>query len=200
MTCNDTSSSGKDPGVRNSIKFALLAAVATFPAAIFFRALIPLYPRFFLIFLLAGAGYLAFLLAGRQSKRGNALCFTTYAAMTAGGILFPSLLPAVLFLAMIHVWLVRVGTKYNSIFPVIFDGAVGVAGLSIALPVVIMTHSMALTIWVFFLVQSLTAFIPGKTVVAPAVTATGTSSNESKSRFDQAMRAAEDAVSAINRA
>lgn len=107
-----------------------------------------------------GLGYIAYLLASSPSRRGRVILGVGSAVTLLGACIVSPSPMAIGLLAMGTVWLVRSVLYYSGILPALWDAALCAVSVICALGTALSTHSLWLTVWVFFLLQALFVCIP----------------------------------------
>ena len=143
------------------------------------------------------ACYIVYILSRRDSGVGRiTLGVVTWGALF-GACLIGLSTGVVTLLAVGLIWLVRSFLRYSSLLSAMMDGLLCTASLACASGAAMLTGSVALTVWCFFLIQALWVFIPPKfefsskrRVFEPA----GAQRHESTDHFSRAYHAAEEAI------
>lgn len=134
--------------------------------------------------------YTVYLLSRSPEKTGRIVVMASW--LVSAAIMWVMSLPLML-VAMIHigmVWLIRSLYFYSSILPALIDLMLSAFSLVIAIWAGLHTSSLFLSVWCFFLTQTLFVFIPhgGKKQ------STQHPSNEQGDSFESAHRSAEAAL------
>ena len=143
-------------------------------------------------FLVAGLGalYLALLLHDLRARIGVVVTIACWLAVT---LLLFALQPGLwawLLAQVAMIWLVRCLYRYDSLGSAVADAALSGFAVATAIATAGYTRSMFLTLWSFFLVQSLFVFIPGTRTSATGAAA----ASDPEDAFGHAHRNAETAL------
>jgi hypothetical protein len=174
-----------------------VAVVASLVAGACFAALTTLLPSGSVLrFIVAGLGlaYIIYLLSRNEERVGR---ITTIALWLVGAIalwLLQLPFPAFLCAHLGLVWLVRSLYFHSSLLTALADLGLVALGLAAAVWSATRSHSAALSVWCFFLVQALYVAIPAR------IAATGDKADKSvpEDRFHHAHQAAEAALRRIH--
>ena len=178
------------------IELIVTAVIATLAGYLTWVAGSIVFNSYFLLKLALASSLFAYLVIVMRSsgkKQGKALLGAALVLLLFVGDLL-SLEVFALFL-LLTLWIIRSSLSYRSMISTILDGAlVGLAAL-LSLAVLNYSGSVSKTVWVFFLAQSLSVFIPhsfskkGETFIGSA-----------KSDFDLALSSANKALREMARA
>lgn len=135
--------------------------------------------------------YIMYLLLRTKERTGRIAVVLIWFVTTLLSLVFSPSLFLYVSIQLFMVWLLRSIYFYNSIFSALIDLALTGMSVAVAVWAWIVSGSMFLTIWCFFLVQALFVFIP-KTFSAKGKSESIT--NMENDRFEYAYHAAEMAV------
>jgi hypothetical protein len=142
--------------------------------------------------LLAGLGgcSVILLLRSLRPRHGATVTLSGWAMLTVLLVSFNPALWLWLLSQAVTIWLVRCLYRYDRLLTVVADAALSSFAIALALAVADHTHSLFLSLWSWFLLQSLVVFIPS----APAAHAAHASRAGFNDAFEQAHRTAESAL------
>lgn len=140
-----------------------------------------------LIVLLAAGSYLLALLAHGEGRSGRVLALLGWLLMAGLLLVFNPTLLVWLLLQTLYLWLVRSLRSYQSLIPAAADALLSGVALAAAIVAALQSRSLLVSLWSYFLVQALTAFLLRQQAPATAQRANATD-------FDSAHRAAELAL------
>lgn len=140
-----------------------------------------------------GLGYIAYLLAVSPSRRGRVVLGVGSAVILLGLYLTSPIVAMAIVLTVGTIWLVRSVLYHSGILPVIWDGALCTVSVICALGTALSTHSLWLTVWVFFLLQALFVCMPQR-FSRSQHRRSGRLPSGQDDAFARAHRAAEDAL------
>jgi len=171
----------------------VVALIGSFVGSVVYFALSSLFSDSLLIRLLISVlnfAYIIYLLKRSRDRIGRITVIAAWSVMTISlWVLWPSITLFIL-LHLIAVWLIRSLYFYSSIFSSLADLALNGLSIAIAFWAASHTGSLFLTIWCFFLTQSLFVLIPSN--IRENTKPTSSLNNEDK--FQYSYRAAEAAV------
>lgn len=138
--------------------------------------------------LLCAAGiYVLVLLAHGPVRNGRVLAGLTWLALSTLLVVFNPPLLLWLLLLTTAFWLLRSLRNYSSLIPAAADGLLSAFALAAAVVTANHTHSLLLSLWSYFVLQALTAFLPRSAAPSPAAANT-------ECDFDTSYRNAEAAL------
>lgn len=169
-----------------------VALVASLAAGACYAALVLVFPSAGVVrFVVAGLGlaYVVYLLKRTDERVGRVVAIAAWAIAALALWIFAP--PTLLYLA-VHLgllWLVRSLYFHGSLLSALADLGLVALGLAASVWAATQTHSVALSVWTFFLVQALFVAIPPR-VAAPEAAA----HDVPEDPFQRAHRAAEAAL------
>lgn len=184
----------KPSSLIQGIVVALGLSLAARPMLMVFSVLAPSVDNQLLIASLM-ATYVLYMLSRRAGKVGRVTL-----AMFSWGLLFGSCFVGmsvgfVILLGIGLIWLLRSVLRYSSLLSALSDGLLCTAGLGCAAAIAMLTGSIALTVWGFFLCQALWVLIPPRfNFLTKRRCFTGA---EDSDRFSRSYHAAEAALRSI---
>lgn len=128
------------------------------------------------------------LLATHPQRSGRVVAAGAGLALSGLLVLVDPALPVWLVAQTGFIWLLRSLQRYDSLIPAGADALLSAFALGAAIATAQHTHSLFLSLWCFFLVQALTAFVAVRTAAAHAASACG------ETDFDTSYRNAETAL------
>ncbi len=143
-----------------------------------------------------GLGYIAYLLAASPSRRGRVILGVGSVIILLGTCIVNPTAGVASLLAVGMIWLVRSVLYHSGLFLALWDGALCAVSIICALGTALSTHSLWLTVWVFFLLQALFVCLPQQ-FATPRHGRSGRSPLGQDDAFARAHRAAEDALQAM---
>lgn len=181
----------RSPSLPEGVAFALAAGLGSSVLFTAFGAVLS--GATLLRLLVAGLGfaYVLYLLGRSQERVGRVVTAALWSAIAALAWWLPLPLPLYLLVHLGFVWMVRSLYHHESVMPAMADlGLVGL-GLAAALWAVDHTESVFLSVWCFFLVQSIFVLIPPRfgLGIGPVSTL-----GDEEERFERAHRNAESAL------
>ena len=180
-----------------------LAVLLSVTGKILLSSLLLLLPGYTAVkFTLAASvgAYLLLLLAKSRLRNGKIVAFCLWCAASAATFVFGASLFMFAILQLTLLWLIRSFCNYTSLVATLLDLALVAVGALAAFWAYITTGSVLLTIWCFFLTQSLFAAIPQRGLSLKRQQISSTPSTTTMQRFQQACRSAETALSQLNKA
>jgi len=180
----------KRPGFFEGVAVAVIASLA---AGACFAALTTLFPSGAVLrFIIAGLGlaYLIYLLSRNEERVGRVTTIALWLGVAIALWLLQPPFAAYLSAHLGLIWLVRSLYFHSSLVTALADLGLVALGLAAAVWSATRSHSAALSVWCFFLVQALYVAIPAR------LAARGGTADEAapEDRFHHAHRAAEAAL------
>lgn len=145
-----------------------------------------------LVVLIAGLGYVLTLLAHGARQSGRVVAALAWLGLAGLLLVFNPPLTLWLLLQTGFIWLLRSLQRYDSLIPAGIDALLSGFALAAAFATAQHTHSLFLSLWSYFLVQALAAFIPVRNHAAPAA------STCAQADFDSSYRNAETALRSLS--
>ncbi len=137
-----------------------------------------------------GFAYVVYLLYRSREKTGRVAVVTVWLGVALLIWLFsPSMLIS-LFLHTGVIWLIRALYYHNSVLIALLDLGLVVAGIGVSLWTLLHTHSLLLSVWVFFLIQALFTLLPESIAARKSVR----SKRQPDDSFETAYQAAQSAL------
>jgi hypothetical protein len=134
--------------------------------------------------------YLLYLL-GRRSKRVGGITLIAIAAISLiATIMYFGTIVTLLLTCLFLIWIFRAAISYQSLLLAGMDGALIILGGWLASVTLSTTNSFGVAVWVFFLTQSLVAFIP----TSLAKHAAKEKDYSDRTRFERAYQSARTAM------
>jgi hypothetical protein len=106
--------------------------------------------------------YIVYLLSKARKRPGRVLAFAVWLGVTAISFVFGFSAFNFILTQGFLIWLIRSFTRYKHLLPGLIDGCVVAVGLTFAFWAAIVTGSLLVSLWCFFLMQSLFALIPNR--------------------------------------
>jgi len=182
------------PGFFEGVAVAIIASLAGGACHAALTTLLPAGTS--LRFVVAGLGlaYVVYLLSRNEERVGRITTIALWLAAAFALWLVGPPFAAYLAAHLVLLWLVRSLYFHSSLVVALADLGLVALGLAAAIWSATRSHSAALSIWCFFLVQALYVAIP------PRIAARGEANREPapEDRFQQAHRAAEAALRRIH--
>ena len=175
------------PGIPEGMVVALLASLG---GAAVFALLSTVFGNGFLrlIVALLAFAYVLYLLLRSPERTGRISIMLLWTGAALLNLLLAPTLPLYLLVHLLLIWLIRALYYYHGLLPALMDlGLIGLA-VPVAAWAWLSTHSLFMTLWCFFLVQSLYALIPARISGRKAATTRNTAQHHA---FDEACRSAE---------
>jgi hypothetical protein len=150
----------KRPAFSEGIIVAILVSLLV---TVVFTVLSGFFPtRWLLQALIAGVSfsYLCYLLIRSQEKTGRLTTVAVWGIVTVFTWLFAPSTIITLFIHVGMIWLVRALYYYTSLIVALFDLGLTLFAMATAIWTLMYTHSLFLSVWSFFLIQSLFVFFP----------------------------------------
>ncbi len=139
-----------------------------------------------LIVLVSAMSYVLAMLAYDPRHSGRVVAALAWLGLAGLLLVFNPPLSLWMLLQTGFIWLLRSLQRYDSLIPAGADALISGFALAAAIATAQHTHSLFLTLWSFFLVQALVAFVPVRAVRAPAIAR--------ESDFESSYRNAETAL------
>jgi hypothetical protein len=176
---------------------AIAAAFLALAGAVLVTSLTLFWPVALVLRLLIaalGAAYVALLVARSTLRSGRIVLPLAWLLAAAAIALWAPSLAAFIVLHTALIWLARSVLCHASVLSALLDLALSVTALVVAFASLRHSGSWALSVWSFFLVQALFAFIPRSWQRATSALETSAAA-----RFDHAYSAAESALQRLHR-
>ncbi len=139
-------------------------------------------------------GYIVYLLANSTSPLGRATLGIGCFAILCGASVWGVSLPLTVMLAVGLIWTVRSLLTHRRLTASMLDGVLCLFSLACALTAAVLTRSLWLTVWSFFLPQALFVYLPYPRGAAPSTAQDAPDPQGRREHFARAHRAAEAAL------
>lgn len=176
------------------IEGALFAFVASLVASFLYASLLWIFSELFalkLIISLTGFSYVLYLLSRSDEKTGRVVITFSWIFMAVLFVLIDVPLPLFSLVHLVMIWLIRSLYYYASIVSTLMDFALVALSLILSSWAFYHTGSLLMSLWSFFLMQTLFVLIPEKIGQSRRNISTEDSDNH---KFTRAFNNANDAV------
>lgn len=180
----------KRPSLLKNIGLAVVLTIVAVTTGILSFAMFSSTVSSKLVIFLVSLLYLVRLVSCSQLRAGKLILNLGCLALLIGGGLLIEQPGNLLMMATVMIWMVRFLLYYSSIFTAFADLVLclmSLAGFALSLN---SSHSVAVALWSFFLIQSLHALIPERFCGSRCAA----EEKRSEHRFDRAYQSAEEAV------
>ncbi|MGD8926412.1 MAG: hypothetical protein PVG20_06165 [Thioalkalispiraceae bacterium] len=141
----------------------IVAILASLIVTVVFTVLSAFFPtRWLLQALIAGISfsYVCYLLVRSQEKIGRLTAIAVWGVVTVATWMFSPSMIISLFIHLGMIWLVRALYYYTSLLVALLDLGLILFGMAASIWTMMYTHSLFLSVWCFFLIQSLFVLLP----------------------------------------
>lgn len=138
------------------------------------------------VVLVAAMLQLLALLATHPQRSGRVVAAGAWLALSGLLVLVDPALPVWLVAQTGFIWLLRSLQRYDSLLPAAADALLSGFALSAAIATAMHTRSLFLSLWCYFLVQALAAFLPRRLPTAAPPAAAGVNDFEASFRTAEA--------------
>lgn len=172
-------------------RHCFIAALLSISGAIIYNAtatlLSPAY-AFQSVLILLSLAYGLFILSETKPAPGRYVAFALWLILSVFSVVFSPKISILLVCYSMGLWLLRSLIRYTSLLPALTDAGLILFALASAYVALLHSHSLALALWSFFLVQALTTFIPASFFIPTPLAKT------QADKFNCAYRTAENAL------